>query len=95
MKFALPTIAAAITASSLVSAHQRSFGIAKPSFFNKAVNQAQTINAVSADSAISLLRGGSDGEVEVESTEEVKLYLPGLLEASVSGKWVSTQLMFH
>ena len=95
MKFALTTVAAAIAASSLVNAHSRSFGIARPSFFNsKSLQQVHQIaNAVSLDSTLSLPRGGADEEAEGEAVEEPVLYLPGLLEATVSGKWVSVNLI--
>lgn len=94
MKFALATVAAAISASTLVSAHSRYFGVAKPSFINnKSLQQVQQIaNAISLESTIKLPRGGADDDVEGEEVEEVKLYLPGLLEATVSGKWVSSEL---
>ena len=94
MKFALATVASAISASTLVSAHSRYFGVAKPSFFNsKSLQQVQQIaNAISLESAIKLPRGGADDAVEGEEAEEVKLYLPGLLQATVSGKWVSSEL---
>eukprot|EP00956_Cyclotella_meneghiniana_P035793 scaffold118286_cov76-Cyclotella_meneghiniana.AAC.1 len=93
MKFALATVAAAISASTLVSAHSRYFGVAKPSFINnKSLQQVQQIaNAISLESTIKLPRGGADDDVEGEEVEEVKLYLPGLLEATVSGKWDVTE----
>ena len=93
MKFALATVAAAISASTLVSAHSRYFGVAKPSFINnKSLQQVQPIANASLESTIKLPRGGADDDVEGEEVEEVKLYLPGLLEATVSGKWVSSEL---
>ena len=90
MRFTFTTVAAAITTSTLVSAHSRSFGITKPSFFNhNSLQQVKQIaNAVSLDSTLKVPRGGSEEEVEGEEAEEVKLYLPGLLEATVGGKWV-------
>jgi hypothetical protein len=96
MRFALTTVAAAIATSQLVTAHTRSFGIARPSFFNhKSVQSSvqQLANAVSLDSTLSLPRGGAVDEVEGETAEEPTLYLPGLLEASVSGKWVSAHIL--
>lgn len=94
MRFALTTVAAAIAASSLVKAHSRPFGISKPSFFdNKSLEHVQQIaNAVSLESTLSLPRGGADEEAEGETAGEPALYLPGLLEATVSGKWVSLYL---
>jgi hypothetical protein len=96
MRFALTTVAAAIATSQLAAAHIKSFGIARPSFFNhKSLQSVQQIaNAISLDSTLSLPRGGSDDEVEGETVEEPTLYLPGLLESSVSGKWVSARFIF-
>lgn len=104
MKFTVASVAAAIAASTFVPSNARVhsnagslFGIAKRSsgtFLNIEVVQQISDGALSLQSITSVPRGGADEEVDGEGAEEVKLYLPGLLEATVSGKWVSSLFMF-
>jgi len=91
MKFTFTTVSAvAITASAaaslLVDARVSSgpFGVAPQSRRNNAFGGIAPSNSLASSIA---LRGGADEEAEAEDAAEAEpLYLPGLLDASVSGK---------
>lgn len=100
MKFCLLAVAAAVAATtSSTSADARStFGIrtrnnafaASGSLFGRIVGVDRT--DLSSNFVASFPRGGaSDSDDAEDEAGEVKLYLPGLLEATVSGKWVSCE----
>mmetsp|Transcript_22297 Transcript_22297/g.46874 ORF Transcript_22297/g.46874 Transcript_22297/m.46874 type:complete len:909 (+) Transcript_22297:297-3023(+) len=100
MKFCLLAVAAAVAATtSSTSADARStFGIrthnnafaASGSSFGRVVSVDRT--DLSSNVVASFPRGGaSDSDDAEDEAGEVKLYLPGLLEATVSGKWDITE----
>lgn len=109
MKFALSTVVAAVAASSTIEARSSStsylpsnggslFGIQKQqtknSFLNGVIQSSNAAASVLLSSPLDIGRGGASDEEEVEeAVEEVALYLPGLLEATVSGKWVSAHVV--
>ncbi len=102
MKFCFLAVAAAVaatTSSTSVDArstfgirtHNNAFAATRTSFGRLA---SVDVTDVSSSVVASFPRGGASDSDDADAEEEageVKLYLPGLLEATVSGKWVSCE----
>lgn len=97
MRFAVATVSAlaavAATAAAIHSPGSPLFGVSR-SAYNKAGSDLATggQGSVSKPSFfLSIARGGaSEDDSEEQAAEAAELYLPGLLEATVAGKWDST-----
>ena len=94
MKFAGLTLAAvASTAAAIHSSRAPLFGVTRSTNFQGDALVTGSHGGVSAPSFLSVSRGGASLESDDstnEDTEAVELYLPGLLEATVAGKWETT-----
>eukprot|EP00984_Skeletonema_dohrnii_P012067 scaffold4854_cov96-Skeletonema_dohrnii-CCMP3373.AAC.3 len=93
MKFAgLALAAVASTAAAIHSSSTPLFGVTR-SAYNKGSDLATgSHGSVSTPSFLSVARGGATSESDdsAEEAEVAELYLPGLLEATVAGKWDTT-----
>lgn len=96
MRFAVATVSAlaavAATAGASHSPGSSLFGVSR-SAYNKAGSDLTTggQGSISKPSFLSIPRGGaSENDSEEQAAEAAELYLPGLLEATVAGKWDST-----
>ncbi|KAL7445485.1 hypothetical protein ACHAXM_011770 [Skeletonema potamos] len=94
MKFAgLALAAVASTAAAIHSSKAPLFGVTRSKYYNDSDLTNGSRGSVSTPSFLSFARGGasSDDDSAEEGVEEVaELYLPGLLEATVAGKWDTT-----
>eukprot|EP00985_Skeletonema_marinoi_P032181 scaffold39072_cov199-Skeletonema_marinoi.AAC.12 len=94
MKFAgLALAAVASTAAAIHSSSTPLFGVTR-STYNKGSDLATgSHGSVSTPSFLTVARGGASSESDdsaEEGAEVEELYLPGLLEATVAGKWDTT-----
>ncbi len=91
MKFAgLALAAVASTAAAIHSSRAPLFGVTRSTNFDLA---SGSHGIVSAPSFLSVARGGASSDSDDsadEGAEVAELYLPGLLEATVAGKWDTT-----
>lgn len=95
MKFAgLALAAVASTAAAIHSSRAPLFGVTRSTNYNGSDLATRSHGSVSTPSFLSVARGGasseSDDSAEEGAEEVAELYLPGLLEATVAGKWDTT-----
>jgi len=95
MKFAgLALAAVASTAAAIHSSRAPLFGVTRSTYYNGSDLATGSSGSVSTPSFLSVARGGasseSDDSAEEGAEEVAELYLPGLLESTVAGKWDTT-----
>lgn len=96
MRFAVSALAGvASTAAAIHSSRSFLFGVSRSAYYKDSDLAIGTHESISIPSFLSIGRGGAtseNDEPDEQGAEVAELYLPGLLEATVAGKWDATDV---